>query len=370
MHILLTNDDGPPNPDSSPNVLAFARALRSPPFNHKVSVVLPSTQRSWIGKAHLLPASQLPLAHQKQPSNRAANENVTDHVTPTYYDPDTGLAHASPPADTSKDYWVLVPGTPATCVQLGLFHHSLLFPFSSSSTSSTTPSSNSGSIEHTRDTPIDFVISGPNHGRNTTAAFALSSGTLGGALEAAVVGVRSIAVSFAFFNKADIPLLVDEACLHSAHIVTKLMNDWDLNQARAEKEGVALPDTYSVNVPLQKGLSHAPIRWTYMLDNKWRGGSLYKISSHEKTPLESHLESRVDGTDVEQEEGKGSGESGKLPPTFKWQPSFADMLKTLESSPEDNDGLVIRQGGTSITPMRANFESVWGKAGFQGEFKL
>lgn len=356
MHILLTNDDGPPNPDSSPNVLSFARALRAPPFNHKVSVVLPSTQRSWIGKAHLLPASQLPLAHQKQPSTRAANENVTDHVTPTYYDPETGIAHPSPPEDPSKDYWVLVPGTPATCVQLGLFHHSLLFPPTTGS------ASGPASIDHTRDTPIDFVVSGPNHGRNTTAAFALSSGTLGGALEAAVVGVRSIAVSFAFFNKADIPLLVDEACVHSAQIVTKLMTDWDANATRAQQEGIALPDTYSVNVPLQKGLREAPIRWTYMLDNKWHGGSLYKILPHEPTPLETE---GAQGNDA-----KSKGESGKLPPTFQWQPTFVDMLKTLESSPADNDGLVIRNGHTSITPMRANFESVWGKAGFQGEFKL
>ncbi|KAB8360803.1 hypothetical protein FH972_024537 [Carpinus fangiana] len=314
MHILLTNDDGPPNAESSPNVLSFARALRAPPFNHTVSVVLPSTQRSWIGKAHLLPASKLPLAHQQQPSTRPANENVTDHVTPTYYDPETGTAHPSPPEDPNKDYWVLVPGTPATCVQLGLFHHSLLFPITS-----TAP----GSLEHTKDTPIDFVVSGPNHGRNTTAAFALSSGTLGGALEAAVVGVRSIAVSFAFFNRDEIPLLVDEACDHSARIVTKLMTDWDANQQRAKKEGIALPDVYSVNVPLTAGLTEKPIRWTWMLDNKWQGGSLYKILPHEPTALEEAIKNDAEDAGSKAEKSSQSaGESGKLPPTAELRDEY------------------------------------------------
>lgn len=95
------------------------------------------------------------------------------------------------------DYYVLVPGTPATCAQLGLFHHDLLFPDFSPGTN--TPNTNA------KHSPIDLILSGPNYGRNTTAAFALSSGTIGGAMEGAVCGIRAIALSFAFFTYAIIP---------------------------------------------------------------------------------------------------------------------------------------------------------------------
>lgn len=45
LRILLVNDDGPPSYPSSPHVLPFYRALVA--RGHKVSVVLPSSQKSW-----------------------------------------------------------------------------------------------------------------------------------------------------------------------------------------------------------------------------------------------------------------------------------------------------------------------------------
>lgn len=44
LRILLVNDDGPPSA-SSPHVLGFYRELRA--RGHDVSVVLPSSQKSW-----------------------------------------------------------------------------------------------------------------------------------------------------------------------------------------------------------------------------------------------------------------------------------------------------------------------------------
>ncbi|KAH0395526.1 sure-like protein, partial [Aureobasidium melanogenum] len=141
MHILVTNDDGPPSNESSPYILAFVRALEE--AGHEVSVILPSEQRSWIGKAHI----------------------IGKDVQATYYWPETE-EHGSPKSQESKQGkpWVLVNSTPATCSQLGLAH----------------------CFKDRK--PIDLVVSGPNYGRNTTAIFALSSGTLGAALEAAVCG--------------------------------------------------------------------------------------------------------------------------------------------------------------------------------------
>lgn len=138
---------------------------------------------------------------------------MTDIIQPLYFDPTTEEIYDSlaelrlSRADNEEaltreisapshlawpDYYVLVPGTPATCAQLGLFHHDLLFPDFSPGTN--TPNTDA------KHSPIDLILSGPNYGRNTTAAFALSSGTIGGAMEGAVCGIRSIALSFAFFT--------------------------------------------------------------------------------------------------------------------------------------------------------------------------
>lgn len=326
----LTNDDGPPNPEASPYIAIFVDVLQNPPFNHTVSVVLPSTQRSWIGKAHLLPPAAYPLPGQQQPST---NEKIADTCTPTYYDPKQGDVHDRPPA--SGEYWVLVPGTPATCVQLGLFHHEALF--------------RRGAKQ-----PIDLVLSGPNYGRNTTAAFALSSGTIGGALEAAVCGVRAVALSFAFFTRQESEALVREASVHSVKILEKLCKDWkipvpngDSRLADGQRISAAsmTPDLFTINVPLVENVSKNPVRWTWMLDNKWPTGSLYK-------PVEE------------------SEDAAQKPPSFTWSPTFTDMWKIVDASPEGNDGLVIRQGHSSITPIKAGFQGLSGQGSFSGEFKL
>lgn len=228
---------------------------------------------------------------------------------------------------------MLVPGTPATCSQLGLFHYQALFPRRPAK-------------------PIDVVVSGPNFGRNTTAAFALSSGTIGGALEAAVCGVRSIALSFAFFTRQEGPQLIREACEHAVKIIDRLCQDWQvppqaggsrLLDGSTDTNATETPDLYSINVPLKEGVSNKPIRWTWMLDNKWPTGSLYQ-------PVQSEREDSV--------------------PSFRWSPTFTDIWKIVDSSPLGNDGLTIRNGETSITPLRANFNELYGKAHFTGEFKL
>jgi tubulin--tyrosine ligase len=308
-------------------------------------VVVPSQQRSWIGKAHLLPASTYQGPNKPVPQSHEESENksetakaggegdvyggqnakVDDALRPTYLDPKTGTIHAhhrDVPKGSSAEsppYWALVPGTPATCSQLGLFHHSTLFP------------------APTAYPPIDLVVSGPNHGRNTTAAFALSSGTLGGALEAAIADYRAIALSFAFFTKTESQELIQEACELSAKIIGQLAADWDKLPAQAR------PDVYSINVPLVEGIAAKEVKWTWMLDNRWTGGhGLYARLSDDKD----------------------------APPVFKWSPSFGDIWKTVEQSDEGNDGLAIRQGVTSVTPLKANFATLYGAGDFKGSMKL
>jgi len=299
-----------------------------------------------------------PNSNNKQTSTSSTtatkNEDISDHVTPTYYNPATQTTHPTPPP--THPYYVLIPGTPATCVQLGLFHHAALFP------------------HHPTKTPIDIVISGPNHGRNTTAAFALSSGTLGGALEAAIAGCKAVAVSFAFSTRREPEEWVAEACGLSARVVEKLVQGWDGGAGA----GAGVPELYTVNVPLVEGVGKRPVRWTWMLGNKWSKGSLYKVvergegGGKEAAALDSVDEMKIEGQGQGEVEDEGGERNAAATPAlqFKWSPTFADVWGTVEASADGNDGLAVKDGVTSVTPLRANFEGLYGKGGFVGELKL
>lgn len=125
--ILLTNDDG----IDSPAMPAFVAALEQ---LGEVTVVAPSRERSWVGKA---------ISRQ-------------DPVT-----------MSSVLRDGREMY--AVNGFPADCTQLGIDLHG--------------------------DTGPDLVVSGINIGFNHGEAFLLSSGTVGAAFEAAIRGIPAVAVS-------------------------------------------------------------------------------------------------------------------------------------------------------------------------------
>jgi 5'-nucleotidase len=132
--ILVTNDDG----IDSPTLLPLARAL------HRLGalrVVVPSTERSWVGKA----ITRFDVVR----ADATAREGVGMHA---------------------------VSGTPADCVSLGVH---TLYP-----------------------EPADVVVAGINLGLNFGSAFVLSSGTVGAALEAWIAGVPAIAFSMAIPNDA------------------------------------------------------------------------------------------------------------------------------------------------------------------------
>ena len=95
-------------------------------------------------------------------------------------------------------------GSPADCVLAGLYHVM-------------------------KDAPPDLVLSGVNRGNNA-GENVLYSGTVGGAMEAALHGVRAIALS-QFFGPANARLddPYEAAVLHGAALVRKLMDHaiWD-----------------------------------------------------------------------------------------------------------------------------------------------
>ncbi|KAJ5918929.1 hypothetical protein N7454_010073 [Penicillium verhagenii] len=326
MHILVTNDDGPPSNQSSPYVHSLVHWLQS--AGHTVSVILPHQQRSWIGKAHLVGAS----------------------VKPTYFRPGTlhqedGTVHHLPRGsngepDDGGDEWILIDSTPASCVQIGLFHY------------------------FKERGPIDVVVSGPNYGRNSTALFALSSGTIGGAMEGAVCGKPSIALSYAFSSRNHDPVIIAEASKHSVKVIEYLCANW--------ADGV---DLYSVNVPLEPGVSQNKVLYTDMLINKWKSGSCFEVTDpaeggdpeleEQRLRIKSELEGQ--SSDAKTAGGEESCPSRFEHKHFKWAPDLQDVYKSVEESAPGNDGWAVKEQMTSVTPLKASFMHA---PGVTGEIKL
>jgi len=125
--ILVTNDDGYTSAGFVPLIKELSK-------DYAVTAVAPDRGRSWIAKAV--------TTKQKLTQKKVTYEGVDMH---------------------------LLDGTPADCVQIGLYD--------------------------IVDTRPKMVISGINIGLNIGKARSLSSGTIGAAMEAAIDGVRAIASS-------------------------------------------------------------------------------------------------------------------------------------------------------------------------------
>lgn len=266
-------------------------------MGHVVSVILPHQQRSWISKAHF----------------------VGQIVKPTYFRPgtlhhDDGVIYDRPSATDANEEWILIDGTPATCAQLGLFHF-----FKEKS-------------------PIDIVISGPNYGRNCTSLFSLSSGTLGGAMEAAVCGKKAVALSFAYDSRVHDPLIIGSACRHSVKLIEHLYDHWGHDV-----------DLYSINMPLRQGIEDRKILYTNLLKNLWSSGSSYQevdIADEVSNPERTEQEIRQNENSVMNGPVEAKGTSTHK--NFKWAPKFLDIHTSIDKSPPGNDGWAIREGYTRL----------------------
>ncbi|KAL7928531.1 survival protein sure-like phosphatase/nucleotidase [Trichoderma chlorosporum] len=313
MHILVSNDDGPPSPHSSPYVHSFVRHLQR--AGHTVSVCVPHTQRSWIGKAHLIGQTLKPVYYRPSANSHGEDAEGTTHPRP------------SPSGDVEE--WVLIDGTPASCVQIGLNH-----------------------FFHEKG-PIDLVVSGPNFGRNSTAIFALSSGTLGAALEAAASRSKAIALSFAFFSRNHDPVIIDAACRHSVKVIEFLYKQWPT-------DGSA--DLYSVNVPLVEGVETHPTVWTDILQNYWTKGSCFDAidGSGDDEDLEEERIREGPGGEADGKDMSAEASKGHTHKHFKWAPKFTDVYKSVEDAGPGSDGWAVKEGQTSVTPLKANFASCAG----------
>lgn len=202
-----------------------------------------------------------------------------------------------------------------------------------------------------------MIVSGPNYGRNTTTVFALSSGTLGAALEGAVCGVRSVALSFAFFDRNHDPAIIAGASAHSVRLIEWLSENWD--------KGVQL---YSVNVPLIEGIGARKVLWTQMLENAWRSGSCFQESTVAEDEVEGPEEQEAqirsaEGTEEQRQAASDQNGAGKEAGNrddnsrpaehlryqhkhFKWAPKFKDVYDSVAASQPGNDGWAVMEGFT------------------------
>ncbi|KAE8538367.1 5'/3'-nucleotidase SurE [Cryptococcus gattii VGV] len=356
--VLLTNDDGPPC-DASPNIYSFAKALERQ-LGWDVRVVIPDSQKSWVGKAYA----------------------INDVITASYFypqEPDGRTGEVSPHPRPLKQgesmEWVLLSGTPSSCANIALHN---LYPGQ-----------------------IDLVISGPNHGRNSSTAFALSSGTVGATLAATLSvplpgppapapalhteHVPCIALSYAVVSRPIAPRLLDLAAETSVDVCKKLFDNWAHDSAPGRAGKVQI---YSVNVPLvEQYLEKGNRKAVYT--ELWKSaygdhthfdpgddpdqGNKNKTTEHQPNkpqaaPVPSHTKTS-DGTPGPAALPTPSLTPAPTPTTaqtpqqkqlkFRFDPNLQPVLFPREDTlTEGTDAWALAKGYVSVTPLRAEYNCV------------
>lgn len=216
--ILVTNDDG----YKSAGFVALVKELTK---KYSVTAVVPDRGRSWIGKA---------ITTKKELKLRRI----------TYDDVDMFLLN----------------GTPADCVQIGLYD--------------------------AVDTRPKMVLSGINIGLNIGQARTLSSGTIGAAIEGSIDGVRSIATSLSIpmnirdkktdFYTPESNQLFENAAKITTKVTTILM----------DKAFVGV-DLFSLNIPFHATVD-TPLEITTLFRTRY-GRLFHKKGSkylHQTPPIQ------------------------------------------------------------------------------------
>lgn len=272
MHVLLTNDDGPPNAKVSPYVEQFVESIRAL-TDWDLSIVVPHVQRSWIGKAHII------------------GKNITGEYMYTGPNAPKGTFESPQKVGDDVQEWITLDGTPASCANIGCNH---MF---------------------SRKNPVDFVISGPNYGRNTSAPYILSSGTVGGALEAVMCGRKAFAVSFSYTRANHPEDHIKMASDLSVRLIKHLLEDWHSDV-----------QLYSINIPLFDELSeNTPVRFVPLLEHSW--GAVFSRDEPEK------LE-------------------------FRWNPQFHLCDQSVREHGPGSDAYTVMDKEISVTPFRAAYRPV------------
>ncbi|CAE6452334.1 unnamed protein product [Rhizoctonia solani] len=315
IRVLLTNDDDPPARDS-PYVLSLYLELKK--FGWDVRVVLPASQKSWIGKAHA----------------------IHDAVYGYYFYPKgdgTGERRDVPRLleDGEVGEWILLDGTPATCTNIALHN---LYPGE-----------------------IDLVVSGPNFGVNTGTAFVLSSGTIGAAMSGALSQVRSIALSYGNPRGKSLPEYIAPTQALAGRIIKRLWENWGTDKRGLRQNEV---DLYSVNIPLTSQLLRPDgmeVCWTTLRSNSYgqlfrrQQGDIGMDHAESDTVLSATTNSNQPNMSLDnqlQPRSEPHLQRSKLAFTFVYSP---DMRNLAHPPLDGTDTWAIINGRASVTPMCAAF---------------
>ncbi|KAG8852049.1 hypothetical protein FRB96_008967 [Tulasnella sp. 330] len=332
--VLLSNDDGPPSHES-PYIFGLYMELTRK-LGWDVKVVIPSSQKSWIGKAY----------------------QIKDTIKGAYYYPkgpngNGCTSEVSRPLEEDEvGEWILLDGTPATCVNIAVHN---MYPGE-----------------------IDLVLSGPNFGRNTScerrrqvikssftelehlaAAFSLSSGTIGAALSGCLSGTRAIALSYGTFKGFKPTKFTDDANVLACKIIARLWEDWGKDTEGLRNGDV---DLYNVNLPMIPELGQPngiEVVWTTVWRNAY--GMLFKPKEEEHASR-SMREAGPDAPQKTPDKPSTPVQSDELPTgstalSFHFAPANMTSLVNppLDKLPYGSDTWAILNAKASVTPLRAAF---------------
>ncbi|PPR06888.1 hypothetical protein CVT24_011578 [Panaeolus cyanescens] len=283
--VLLTNDDGPPDPKESPYVLGLYRHL--------------TEQLGWDVKAE----------------------------------------------------WILLDGTPATCANVAL--HNLYAGEIDlvvcelryqAPTWVATPLASPTVTTRSRSNLTFYVFS---------AAFAISSGTIGAAMSSSLSKKRAIALSYGTMIHPTPQAFFEPAHNLACRIMKHLWENWGEDECGLREGEV---DLYSVNIPLiQDILSEDGLKicWTHMWRNSY--GRLFKNVASSKVNRTVNPSGPDAIADSKTEaSAPDSEESAEL--LFKWSPDMLGLINpSADALPIGSDGWALHQGWVSVTPLRASF---------------
>ncbi|KAF8761881.1 Sure-like protein [Rhizoctonia solani] len=320
IRVLITNDDGPPAKDS-PYVLGLYLELKK--LGWDVRVVLPASQKSWIGKAYV----------------------IRDVIHGQYFYPKEGeftygtgeKCEVSRPLKAGEvGEWILLEGTPATCTNIALHN---LYPGE-----------------------IDLVVSGPNFGRNT-ACYCFYP-LLGHNWCGDVWCYLSNEVYRALIR--DFPPSVPPKYNAPAHalagrIIKRLWENWGIDTNGLRLNEV---DLYNVNIPMVDELlqsegmeSRRPRRTAFNHDNPSPAERTFAWSAPRTT------EWAFDAKSIRIHPNPHHVHTPSIPPhlqrselVFTFSPDMQNLVSPpLDKVPHGTDTWAVHNGKASVTPMRAAF---------------
>lgn len=192
-----------------------------------------------------------------------------------------------------------------------------------------------------------------------TAAFALSSGTIGAALSSSLSKMRSIALSYGTVLRSTPATLHEPAHLLGSQIIRHLWDNWG-EDAGGLRNGEV--DLYNVNIPMihellsEEGLK---ICWAHLWRNSY--GRLFKAQTPAQAAIEASAASPA-GPDSPNEKPSANAPNQDATPqsvgkiVFTFSPDIGELINPSESSvPVGTDAWAFRNGWASVTPLRASF---------------